>query len=98
MTVGLRIRAEAEREFEDAALWYEARRPGLGLQLVGELDRVLDRITESPRQFPLVSDQCRRGLLRRFPYGVYFLLEEDVAVVIAILHMHRRPDTWRSRE
>lgn len=98
MTVALQIRAEAEREVEDTALWYEARRSGLGVQFVDELDRVFDRIRDTPRQFPLVGDQCRRGLLRRFPYGVYFLLEDEVAIVIAVLHMHRHPESRRSRE
>jgi hypothetical protein len=62
-----------------------------------ELRRVLDRITETPGQFPVIENHCRRGLLQRFPYGVYFLLEENAAIVIAVLRMHRHPDTWRTR-
>jgi plasmid stabilization system protein ParE len=95
MTVGLRIQPEAAQDIEDAAVWYEGRRAGLGLEFLDELDRVLERITEMPRQFPLANATHRRGLLRRFPYGVYFLLEGEVATVIAVLHMHRHPDAWR---
>jgi hypothetical protein len=33
---------DAGAEFEDAALWYEARRPGLGLEFVAEIEAVKD--------------------------------------------------------
>jgi hypothetical protein len=26
-----------------------------------------------PERFPVVHAQCRRALLRRFPYGIYFV-------------------------
>jgi hypothetical protein len=35
--------------------------------------------------------------MRRFPYGVYFVLEEDneVAIVMAVLHLRRNPTAWQ---
>jgi hypothetical protein len=35
--------------------------------------------------------------LRRFPYGVYFLAESEEVKVLAVLHLHRQPDMWKSR-
>ena len=40
-----RVEAIAQTEFEEAALWYENQRPGLGLEFVAEIDRVLMRIS-----------------------------------------------------
>jgi hypothetical protein len=29
--------------------------------------------------------------------GVFFVLEEPLVLVIAVLHLHRHPDAWRDR-
>ena len=39
----------------------------------------------------------RRGLTRVFPYGVFHVLEEDAAAVIAIVSDLRDPTSWKSR-
>ena len=55
------------------------------------------RIEQAPLQFPLVTGEIRRALLDRFPFGVFFVAEDDVATVLAVTHLHRHPDTWQSR-
>lgn len=39
----------------------------------------------------------RRALLRRFPYAVYFAVEESTVVVLTVLHAHRDPAAWQKR-
>lgn len=34
-----RIEAVAQTEFEEAAVWYETQREGLGLEFIAEIDR-----------------------------------------------------------
>ncbi len=87
----------AEAELFDAAIWYENEREGLGVAFEDDFDRLAARICTSPRQFPEIEPQVRRALFNRFPYAVFFLVEEDAAVVQAILHQHRDPNVWRSR-
>lgn len=97
MSTRLVIRPEASLDLEEALHWYEEQREGLGERLTAEIDDLLARISEAPLQFPAVGKGGRRGLLHHFPYAVYFLLKEDVAVVIAILHQRRDPDAWKRR-
>jgi hypothetical protein len=65
----LRLLPEAEAELADAARWYEARRGGLGAELVVEVDRALEVIREAPRAAPLWKEPApyRRVVLARFP-------------------------------
>jgi hypothetical protein len=35
--------------------------------------------------------------LRRFPYSLLFLVEDDVLIVIACFHASRDPSRWQKR-
>ena len=97
MTVNFRIRPEARSELEQAALWYEDQRSGLGRLFNDELFDLLRQIVAAPRQFPVVMQETRRALLRRFPYSVYFTTDSDGVVIVAVLHQRRNPAVWRRR-
>lgn len=91
------VQPQSDLDIQAAAVWYEDQRSGLGLRFLHELDLVFQRITGNPRQFPRVEDDVHRALLRHFPYGMYFLAEEESINVLAVLHLHREPDMWKSR-
>lgn len=55
------------------------------------------RVEEGPLQFPLIFREVRRAIPHRFPFGVFFILEGDVAMVLVITHLHRYPSVWQSR-
>ncbi|MBI2803067.1 MAG: type II toxin-antitoxin system RelE/ParE family toxin [Gammaproteobacteria bacterium] len=93
----MHIQAEASSDAFDAALWYETQRPGLGIEFVLELGAALDKVVESPQLYPAIFLEVRRVLLRRFPYSAYFVFDENLVEVFAILHQHRDPRRWRDR-
>ena len=93
----LRVRPEAEVDAFQAASWYERETEGLGSAFLAGLRRVLDRIEGRPLQFPVVAGDVRRALLARFPFAVFFFVEGEAVTVIAVLHLHRRSDTWSER-
>lgn len=97
MSRRLLVRPEAQAEIDDAVSSYERRRPGLGARFLWELDRVLARAVESPSQFPIVEEAARRAIVKKFPYGVYFVVDAQAIVVLAVLHFRRRPESLRGR-
>jgi hypothetical protein len=59
---------------------------------------VIERMSASPRQFPVVYKNVRRALLRRFPYALMFVIEpDDTLTVIACFHGSRDPAHWQKR-
>ncbi|MDF0650880.1 MAG: type II toxin-antitoxin system RelE/ParE family toxin [Nitrospira sp.] len=80
-----------------AVLWYEDQRSGLGMRFLSELDELFQRIESNPKQFPQLEGKVRRAVLHRFPYGVYFVEGQDDVAILAVLHLHRAPDMWKSR-
>lgn len=97
MTLEVRLRPEAERDLADAAGWYELQRRGLGQDFLDEVLTVLAGIAETPLMYPVVHRQARRALIRRFPFAVYFRVEEMAIVVVAVMHGSRHPHRWKHR-
>ena len=88
---------EAEAELYDAQDWYDSRSPGLGDRFFTAIDALLPRIGDNPQQFPVVFQNLRRAIVRRFPYAIYFRVEADGAYVVACAHTSRAPQSWQGR-
>ena len=91
------VQPQSELDIQAAAVWYEGQRTGLGERFLAELDHVFRRIVDNPQQFPRLETTVHRALLRCVPYGVCFLAEEESIQVLAVLHLHRHPEMWKSR-
>jgi plasmid stabilization system protein ParE len=91
------VRRLAEADIEQARAWYVGEDERLGVRFTEEVSRTIERIGALPDQFPEVGRGVRRALLHRFPYAAYFIRRDALAIVIAVLHQHRRPGTWRRR-
>ena len=87
----------ADLDVEAAFEWYENERPGLGLEFLDELRASYNRIADGPLKYQELRGDIRRALLRRFPYAVYFAIEGDIVVVVAVLHASRDPEEWQRR-
>jgi len=93
----VRIRPEAERDVRKAFSWYEDQRIGLGRELVAELDSVYGRLAENPYLYADIKKGVRRAVVRRFPYGVFYLVAEGEVRVLAVIDMARNPAVWERR-
>lgn len=87
----------AELDVIETGLDYETAQEGLGSAFERELGFVIERVRSTPQQFPVLERDVRRAMLDRFPYGIFFLVEDATVVVFAVLHLQRDPETWRSR-
>jgi toxin ParE1/3/4 len=85
------VRLAAQADIREAALWYDAQRPGLGTEFTLRIDALLERIAQNPLQFPEIGSGVRRALLQRFPYAVYFIVAAS-PVLIAVLHQRRHSE------
>jgi plasmid stabilization system protein ParE len=87
----------AREELIDAQDWYEGEAAGLGRRFRQAIDGLIERMIENPRQFPIVLKNVRRALLRRFPYSLFFVAEDEALIVIACFHASRDPSHWQKR-
>ena len=92
------IRPEAEDDLEEAFQWYEEQNPGLGLEYLLCIDAAFDIIIiRNPKLYQKVYKNIRRALPRRFPYGIFYIIEDDKIIVLAVLHAKRDPRLLKKR-
>lgn len=97
MIFSLIIRPEAEQDLNEAYRWYEQQLEGLGQEFIICIDAVLSVIHRTPKIFPKIHKDIRRALIRRFPYGIFYISERDKVIVLAFLHTSRDPVRFESR-
>jgi plasmid stabilization system protein ParE len=89
----------ALQEFEEAGLWYEEQRRRLGVEFSDAVVLAIESILREPNRFQPVGDGVRLFRLKRFPYHLYYLLDDarHHVRIMAVMHNRRRPDYWRER-
>ena len=92
------IKPTAELDAMDAANWYNHRLDGLGNEFLLALEAKISAIVRNPQQFAVIYKNIRRALTERFPFSVFFIVENEVVCVLAIIHTSRSPKTWKKRK
>lgn len=96
--MNVRFLLRAENELDAAFRWYEDQLPGLGYDFLIETDVTLKRIVTFPDSCRIIEDNLRRCMIRRFPYAVIYGIDSNDIIVVAIAHLHRKPDCWKGSE
>jgi len=93
----IRFLLAAEHEFFETITFYNSQSAGLGFEFAAEVRSTLNRIIQYPLAWYTLSERTRRCRTNRFPYGVIYQIRKDYIMIIAIMHLHRKPETWTER-
>jgi len=97
MIYDLIIGPEAEQDIQGAYGWYEDRVSGLGKEFLRCVDAAIAQINRAPATHPVLYQDIRRILTRRFPFGIFYIMEGQRIIVLAVLHARRDPSLWQKR-
>jgi toxin ParE2 len=89
--------AAAQAEYDEAVAYYDSQQPGLSAQFADEVKHALQKILQYPEAWAPISQRTRRCQTHKIPYGIIYRMRGDVLLVIAVMHLHREPRTWKSR-
>ena len=93
----IKFLAPAEVEFLDAISYYNMQSEGLGYEFAAEVKKTIERIIQYPEAWAKLSKRTRRCRTNRFPYGVIYQIREEALLIIAVMHLGREPQSWKSR-
>jgi len=91
------VRREAQLEVQKAFQYYQDKSEGLGFEFMRSLDAALQSVKRNPLAYQKIYKEARRILLRKFPYALFYIAEENRIVVIACFHQKRSEIDWLRR-
>lgn len=97
MAAKLIIAPETEQDLAEAYEWYEGRRDGLGEEFLSCVEARIEHIRRRPEMHSAIYQDYRRGIVRRFPFAVFYKHFGNTVTVVGVLHTSRDPDKWRER-
>ena len=95
----LDFKEEVFSDIKVAYDWYERQRTGLGEDFLLSLEASYATVAREPEIYQSIYKTVRRKLIRRFPYAIFFVLNEDIKqiIIIAVMHTKRNPNDWTKR-
>ena len=97
MSFRIVFRRAAKMEFIEAGEWYETKRGGLAIEFMAEINRCISLAATNPEKFAIHRRDIRCIVTNRFPYRIYFRVERNVIVILAVFHNKRDPATLLTR-
>jgi plasmid stabilization system protein ParE len=87
---------EVEGDLRAAILHYSSWRSDSEAHVLNRYDETISWIEWNPEAFPKKYGAVRRAILKRSYYIIYFLIEADRSIVLAVLDGRRNPTEIRS--
>jgi plasmid stabilization system protein ParE len=92
----LNISEEAELDIDEIFIWYEEQQENLGFKFINDLKLQLIEIVNRPLSFRIFQEieyeNIRIALLNKFPYLVYFSIENKNVTILLVISASRNPD------
>jgi toxin ParE1/3/4 len=87
----LRYSETAKDDLRIAFQWYEAQRRGLGLEFLDCIEAAIETIQQMPKLYAEHHAHFRRALVRRFPFSIFYTIEEKEIVLHAVFDNRQDP-------
>lgn len=88
----LRYTDRAKDDVEIAFAWYERQRRGLGFEFLDCVESAVKSIIENPKMYRTDYLNFRGCMIRRFPFSVFYTVEESEIVVHSVFDNRQDPE------
>ncbi|MBP6039163.1 MAG: type II toxin-antitoxin system RelE/ParE family toxin [Flavobacterium sp.] len=88
---------EALLDIEQITIWYEEQREGLSYDFELCLEDSMSQIFRNPELFQVRYKNVKVRFIKRFPYGIHYLINLDKIIVIGVFHTSRSPIDWSKK-
>ena len=95
MKYSLKVKEEAYDDINDAYVWYESQKSGLGEKLLLEIETCFHSLSQNPYIYEVKYKNARWGFLNKFPYVVIYEIETNAIAIYSIYHTSKSPKRWK---
>ena len=93
----IKILSSASQDLIDGYWFYEKQSEGVGAYFLDTLYSDIDSLVVNAGIHPTHFDKYHRLLSKRFPFAVYYRVEDQTALVYAVLDCRRSPAWIRKK-
>lgn len=99
MSYNIKLLPIVHTDLRKAKKWYHDKNETLSKEFKIEVNKEIDYIGEYPDHYQLKYKELRQSLVARFPYAVFYLVEEEQKriIIFGVLHTSRDPEIVRKR-
>ncbi len=97
MNYRLIVRPEAEEDLLEGFVWYENQRKGLGYDFLLQVEGGFRFIEKNPLIHPEIYRRVRRHLIKRFPYKIFYRINDSKLIILAVIYGGRDPEWMKKR-
>lgn len=94
MSYSLLVSDRAIMQTEKAVNWFFEMQPGLEIKFLLELDRGMIFIQKNPLKCQLRYKDVRIKFLKKFDFGIHYIIESKTVFVLSLLHVKQNSDDW----
>lgn len=94
MKYALVVSDNAKQQIERMSRWFLEQAPGLEKKFLQELFNSMDFIHKNPLKCQLRYKNVRVKFLKKFDFGIHYIIENQTLFVLAVFHMRQNSDNW----
>ncbi|MEQ1797593.1 MAG: type II toxin-antitoxin system RelE/ParE family toxin [Lacibacter sp.] len=91
------VRSDVWTDVESAVDWYNHEIKGLGQRFFQSFEQATIQIITNPFHYTFITKNVRRCPVKKFPYSVLYLVEENNIHILAVIHRRRSNAYIRKR-
>jgi plasmid stabilization system protein ParE len=94
----VRFEPLAESDIQSARRFYEEKRAGLGDEFFAAALSQCRSIALYPLAARVAEGEVRKApMSSKFHYDIYYYIEAEEIIVVAVMHRRQHPDSWKKR-
>ncbi len=93
----IKILPSASQDLIDGFWFYEKQTEGLGTYFLDTLFSDIDSLAIYAGIHPIYFEKYNRMLSKRFPFAIYYRVENETALVYSVLDCRRKPAWIRKK-
>ena len=99
MAYNVKLLPIVHTDLKNAKKWYQEKNELLAKEFKAEVDNEIDYIGKYPHHYQRKYKELRQSLVSRFPYAIFYLIEESQKriIIFGLLHTSRDPEIVRKR-
>ncbi len=89
---------EAEVDLDKSYEYYANENEDLADNFYRYIANSIEEIRKNPNLYPDIHKNIRKFVIKKFPFVIYYKINDVVVEVVAIFHTSRNPEIWQERK